>query len=561
MTTFMRLVRLRSVVLMITVLVCVFSLPATAVAQPVAEGIFIPVIINLYPNSGVATVAEAEAYVKEANEALKQAGFTLVPVKSQNILAGQGGDDGDGELTRAERDAARKYGEEEINKTRNQKGIKISFVKMPDKGDPDCKGVSIHGNPTMIVRKSTKAEADKYKRTITQDTGETIAHEFGHIKTIEGDYPIDPKNPWKMDSDATGDKFKPEEIEEMKKSKLKHGKCSIQMEKYYPAVKLEQWFGTTTDARGDQSGGVSPIYDLDFLYLASVTDAEAIDVQLTVTGVLPDSEDINATYSIGFDIDADSTTGVLYAGYQGIDRIVYVNATGNISLDTFTVTGEVSDTTLGTALPLLQAPVARTEHEFIDFKAVHIPAATSFLFEVPKGMLSLSASEAPAVATAGLGASLYDTAGLVFDSKRWLKDPTLTTFGTGIPTPGENYKFTIAGLKPYDTFNLYVDERLVLSDTLDASGGYSGEFVFSSDLPNTEMYFLTAQDSTGEFAYSITCPKVPSPPVGGISVLISVPVDNTALLASYIGLTSTLAVTTVATAVYVKRVKRRKEKQ
>jgi len=50
-------------------------------------------------------------------------------------------------------------------------------------------------------------------------------------------------------------------------------------------------------------------------------------------------------------------------------------------------------------------------------------------------------------------------------------------------------------------------------------------------------------------------------PVGGISVLISVPVDKTALLASYIGLASTILVAIVATAVCVKRVKRRKEKQ
>ena len=49
----------------------------------------------------------------------------------------------------------------------------------------------------------------------------------------------------------------------------------------------------------------------------------------------------------------------------------------------------------------------------------------------------------------------------------------------------------------------------------------------------------------------------PSPPVGGIRV----PVDKFGLLAPYIGLTSTIVVATVATAIYVKRVKRRKEKQ
>jgi len=47
------------------------------------------------------------------------------------------------------------------------------------------------------------------------------------------------------------------------------------------------------------------------------------------------------------------------------------------------------------------------------------------------------------------------------------------------------------------------------------------------------------------------------PPVGGIIV----PVDKFGLLAPYVGLASTILVATVATAIYVKRVKHRKEKQ
>jgi len=39
------------------------------------------------------------------------------------------------------------------------------------------------------------------------------------------------------------------------------------------------------------------------------------------------------------------------------------------------------------------------------------------------------------------------------------------------------------------------------------------------------------------------------------------PTDNLGLLAPYIGLTSTILVATVATAICIKRVKRRKEKQ
>ena len=46
-------------------------------------------------------------------------------------------------------------------------------------------------------------------------------------------------------------------------------------------------------------------------------------------------------------------------------------------------------------------------------------------------------------------------------------------------------------------------------------------------------------------------------PVGGIAI----PIDKLGLLAPYIGLASTIVVATVVTAIYAKRVKRRKEKQ
>jgi hypothetical protein len=57
--------------------------------------------------------------------------------------------------------------------------------------------------------------------------------------------------------------------------------------------------------------------------------------------------------------------------------------------------------------------------------------------------------------------------------------------------------------------------------------------------------------------YEAPPPPPPSKPVGGIVISV----DKLVLLAPYIGLASTIVVATVATAVYVKRVKHRKEKQ
>ncbi|MGD8507021.1 MAG: PQQ-binding-like beta-propeller repeat protein, partial [Candidatus Bathyarchaeota archaeon] len=64
---------------------------------------------------------------------------------------------------------------------------------------------------------------------------------------------------------------------------------------------------------------------------------------------------------------------------------------------------------------------------------------------------------------------------------------------------------------------------------------------------STTIAVTTSGTYTAEYA----------PPVGGIWV----PVDRFKLLAPYVGLTSSIVVATVATAIYVKRVKRRKKKQ
>ena len=79
-----------------------------------------------------------------------------------------------------------------------------------------------------------------------------------------------------------------------------------------------------------------------------------------------------------------------------------------------------------------------------------------------------------------------------------------------MPTPGSPYNISISGLKPNSTFSLLLDGNDVLDGTLDGTGSINTSFIFPADMSNSDMHFLTAQDSTGEFAYDITCP-VPEP--------------------------------------------------
>jgi hypothetical protein len=500
------------------------SAPRTAVqaGAPVAQGIQIPVIVNVYPGG----VVDPQAIAK-ANEILKQAGMKLVVVKTNQIGAdsggagqwggdngGGGGTDGDGTFTRAERNAMRTFGGKELAKLPNQKGIKISFGDVPVNGS-DTPGVSVHRDPTIIVRDRGNAS----------DTGQTIAHEIGHVMILGAGHKIDsttnanagghapdqPGNSGRGNIMApsdwrTGTHLTPDQIAEMQRRKYVHGKCATQWERAYPATKDPQQFGAVTDNAGDQ-GTASSIYDLDALFLTSLLGAPNIEAQLTVAGVLPTDVDISAIYALGIDVDADMSTGILYGDLPGVDRIVSCVLEGNIGLGTFVVSGNVYDTIAGITIPLPEPPAVVTDSAYVDLDEPGEPTATSCLLQIPTTLLGLVAVEAPVVATAGDLEAVYDTAPLLLDSERWLDDPTLATLGTGVPVPGALYPIEISGLAPESPFTLYLDDLPVLTGETTASGAFGGAFVFPTSLSTMQFYFLTAQDETGEFAYNITCPE------------------------------------------------------
>jgi len=540
-------------------------------------GIQIPVIVNLYPGCGT-TEAKAKEAIEEANKLMKQAGFKLVVVDVNDAPADDGGDDGsgggtanDGEFTPDERDKIRTFGGKELKKLKNEKGIKISFGKNPV-ADTNDRGVSIHRNPTIIVRESTAAEGGP------ADTGQTIAHELGHVLTLDAGHKVEDANddgdyddPGEradagahssgadhiMQATGKGDKFTKDQIEEMKKEKYKHGKCSVQWNQAYPAEKVKLQYGATTDALGDHIGldtTTSPMYDIDRVVLTSLagpdhlgTDYCTMDVQFTVAGTLTFGEIFFGEYVLGFDIDADATTGFPLSVYEGIDRIVKFRVSSGMVVELsgveaippidgpidivnpLYVYGEVVNLHTNQVTPLPEMPIAVVDDEF-DAGGVATPAATSILAKVPKCTLALTAPQVPVVAVSRSGSIIepgpfdpidvlalnggpiiifpleYDhTDDLVFDQQRWLGDPSLRTFGNGVPEPGQPYEVEVFGLLPDSEFTLYLNDTPVLTGVLDSGGHTNADFTFPAELPNTEMHFLTAQDTTGEFAYGITC--------------------------------------------------------
>ena len=504
---------LRSVYIAALVLFLVSCVPAAA-QQPVAQGTLVPVIINLYDGCHV-TGVEAAAFIKKANNILNQAGYHLVVVDTNDGEDAEG-DNGDGDFTAAERTAIRTFGANELNALKNQKGIKIAFGDTPTAERPTNPGVAVHENPTIIV---------KERATATQ-SAETISHEIGHVMTLKAGHKIDDSTTADAGGHApnvpgtsgqgnlmapsnwrTGTHLTPDQIAEMNTQRGFRAKTAAQWANAFPAIKVEQQFGTATDEL-DDIGSAGGWHDLDMVCMASLFDSSSIEVQLSVAGVPPDTTEFSSEYCLAFDVDASEATGVEYAGLGGVDRIVRVDLTGFFG--ELSATGEVENTITSSTDPLPGYPIAEVEHELYDIDADGVPVGASLWFEIPKTLLGLTAAEVPMVATAGSEAAIYDTLFLYFDTLRWLDDPTLETFGTGVPVPGEDYAFAVSGLESGSPFEVSVDDSLVLSALLDGTGSYSGVFGFPADMWEGEFHFLTAQDTTGEFAYNITSIDVTS---------------------------------------------------
>ncbi|WP_243363351.1 zinc-dependent metalloprotease [Fundidesulfovibrio terrae] len=308
----------------------------------------------------------AKDAIKEANKAHKQANMQLVVVKVQNATEGDAGNDG--EFNKDERKAVRTFGGKELEKLPNQKGLKICFGKTPTTESPTNPGISVHKDPTLIVK----------NRATAAETGQTIAHEIGHVMTLGAGHTVTstqkanagghtPNTPGETGKEnlmapsnyRTDTKLTADQIAEMQTRKYFVGKCSTQFNSAFPAVKDKQQFGANTDAGNDQ-GGAPAIFDLHQMFLASLESSGVIQSQISVQTPLPGSA-IGATYTLGFDSDQNAATGVAYSGLPGVDRVVKISASGVFGTPGFSLTGSVIDAvTLTVVSPLssLQAVIA-----------------------------------------------------------------------------------------------------------------------------------------------------------------------------------------------------------
>jgi len=195
---------------------------------------------------------------------------------------------------------------------------------------------------------------------------------------------------------------------------------------------------------------------------------------------------------------------------------VVLHVEGDRSQGPLLVSGVVINYTLLQAFPLVPTPRLVNATIETDNLMASVNHHNEIQFDIRKADLNYSANNVPVgiMSRTQEGAFwtvppappvvTYDTAKLVFDTKQYANDPTLT-LAKEFAFPGESVQFTISNLTSSSPFSLKVNETTVVSDTLNSGGGYSGSFTYPT-IPRHSQ-FLVAQDSTGNFAFNFINPE------------------------------------------------------
>jgi hypothetical protein len=216
------------------------------------------------------------------------------------------------------------------------------------------------------------------------------------------------------------------------------------------------------------------------------------------------------------------------------DHITIRNKDGSTITCSGKQTIETYDDKSGNAKVVVDPP---SEHVFLDFTGSYITAFSTYHFVFRDGL--------------GLGDSTVNISGN-FSGKFDETENNFTAFNTVVYGPSVNFRNGSAETGPW---SIYYDPHVfpIIGTWNLATGWFNITCGVWFDCPNLRHADNTPiamiEHAWGTFAFVS--------PVGGAVV----PVDKFGLLVPYIGLYSTILVATLVTAVYVKSIKRRKEKQ
>lgn len=458
------------------------------VAHAEDEFINLPIVINIMNGSDMSEDDAREA-VKAANEIYKQAGIKFTIHKINTGVADPSGDEGSS-LTRADRDKLRENG---VNELPVSKGVKVTFAAQPDAGDAGTNGLTVHKVPCSICRKTPR-------------TGETMAHEIGHILTLDDLYGegTEGRLMHGVFNTRTGTTLTDAEKEEIKKEAQKRACATVVKPTPESEAQIKQNGGGLSTNTGTLVPGVPSWQDILMGQWTLTQPDPFFEFRLTSAGIVPPSG------SWGWDIllntDGSPFTGNVLRGFPGIDARIFIQVSGPF------IFGQLIRINPPQTAPVPTIRIIEPEYVTMltEGPPRENPGLDVFEVTVPLSALSLGLDPVAHFVSGPNPSVNVDAITFNYERNQAGHYPYVLVLPPNVtPTSPPVFFYESEGFAPNSTIDITFNDVAAGSTSADEAGSASGIIflpeVFGDETPETGYYFVTLQERTpaATFAYSV----------------------------------------------------------
>ena len=491
----------------------------------------VPLLVNVL--KGVTADANDIAdTVKEANKILKKAKIQLEFDKTKNIKTDVSDtDNNDGQIQLSEEKALDEAGRTELDNTFGKgKGIKV-YITNKIRGSNNKRGLAPHvkkengkltAKPVIYLKKTTATKQSK---------GNDLAHEGTHVFTLGKNHWIDKAkgvkaddkwhsndpnnllyayNPYTHDGNShdRGTKLTDDQIKEIKKGAKRLGKTKVAKKAQksgssaYEICDLPTIHGGFVDEMGET---INEYADLGAGSFFAETPGSELEISILTEGLFPVSP-INMQLSFYIDADNDPLTGDVIHTYQGIDKVIDVQLSGNHpggETGAFILDVDAGDAVFlaGTRTERISKifdanePALSLESDYVD--GIHL--------SLPIESLQLTDVAVPVYVTLeDFNNGDFDETQFVWElldsAPQFQLDNTLLPYGEPVTFSGSNFS-------PLSDVDILLDDQTLCTVQADGLGVISGsmdlDFQMPGELDSPEYFFVTARDVSGGFDFSI----------------------------------------------------------
>jgi hypothetical protein len=408
----------------------------------------------------------------------------------------------------------------QVLKARFQEKGFVAVIADELEDQPDIAGLAVHGEALAFLKNDA--------RFSVRLRGVVLAHEFAHAFTLGSGHVVDDKNTPRTRDDKVADKsghtnlrrnllraIADETNDQLTVDQIAEFDTKAKVAALFRArsgdpviTRVDQKRAVWVDDLGEVTGGHIDLAT-GTLFAPSGTGDVALQVVIDLAGLHPAAADTHSRFELFFDTDNNPLTGATFDSFNGIDKVMRVDLSGQFPFvpPRGTMVAEWADIASGASVPLVAGTVERMA-QIIDAeppgRASVSDSADSIRQDVPLPLLGSLADQVPAgIRSTDLDTGESDEVAFVFEFNP--PPGPLLVMSPLVGRPGEIVNLTGTNFSPGGTVSILVNDTEIMQTGTLADGSFSASFAFPALPPGD--HFVTARDGSFDFSVFKVLPK------------------------------------------------------